>query len=469
MGAKPTSTSLGQQVRARRKVAGLSQEDLALLAGWDRSYLSRFERGEVSPTIDKTASLVSVLNIVLEIYPSTLLAHRQSAIAPARKSPLQIGSEVDQVADAGAGRSRGDELIKRVLQEESDDELRGQLFREFNSGYPVRQLQLLLSSQDDHIVATAMWVASRLGKKARPILARITTNLHHRSSQVRILALDCLRACAAPKDQQAIRDGLELINDSDSAVASRAMLFLAAASVAMLRAAHIAESGGKQTPAFRRVSQRLFDLATSVDARKMASALASRDQVFRRYAAAAVARQAHRYPEILTKASGSGDQAVKRFALEMIARAEGALVRHQPAEDYARETPVGHSIGEVVLVVRDYDEAIDFYVGRLGFSLIEDTVIDSQGGRRVLLAPRDLNSCYLLLVLAVGDQQSSRIGNQTGGGVFSSLRTKDVWLDVESFKSKGVEFVQDPVEETFGTAAVFKDLYGSLWRLLQLK
>jgi len=125
------------------------------------------------------------------------------------------------------------------------------------------------------------------------------------------------------------------------------------------------------------------------------------------------------------------------------------------------------SIGYVALVVRDYDEAIDFYVRTLGFTLIEDTFIESQDKRWVLIAPSEASECLLLLAQAVGDEQSSRIGNQTGGRVFLFLHTDDFWRDYELFGKKGVVFVREPKQESYGTVAVFQDLYGNLWDLLE--
>ena len=127
------------------------------------------------------------------------------------------------------------------------------------------------------------------------------------------------------------------------------------------------------------------------------------------------------------------------------------------------------SIGYVALVVRDYDEAIDFYVGTLGFTLIEDTYVEAQNKRWVLVAPPGATESRLLLSRAVGEEQSSRIGNQTGGRVFLFLHTDDFWRDYKAYKDKGVLFVREPKEEQYGTVAVFEDLYGNLWDLLQLK
>jgi catechol 2,3-dioxygenase-like lactoylglutathione lyase family enzyme len=127
------------------------------------------------------------------------------------------------------------------------------------------------------------------------------------------------------------------------------------------------------------------------------------------------------------------------------------------------------SIGQVAIVVRDYDEALTFYVDLLGFQLIEDTRIHEQNKRWVVVAPPGLNSARLLLARAVNTEQLSRVGNQTGGRVFLFLYTDDFWRDFHLYKAKGIVFVREPREESYGTVAVFKDLYGNLWDLLQLR
>ncbi len=125
------------------------------------------------------------------------------------------------------------------------------------------------------------------------------------------------------------------------------------------------------------------------------------------------------------------------------------------------------SLGQIALVVRDYDEAISFYVGTLGFELIEDTPIHAQNKRWVVVAPRGPASARLLLARAVGDEQMSRIGNQTGGRVFLFLYTDDLWRDFRVYSEKGVVFIREPKEEAYGTVAVFRDLHGNLWDLIQ--
>ena len=127
------------------------------------------------------------------------------------------------------------------------------------------------------------------------------------------------------------------------------------------------------------------------------------------------------------------------------------------------------AVGYVALVVRDYDEAIKFYVETLDFVLIEDTLVESQNKRWVLVAPPGSAECRLLLARAVGQEQESRIGNQTGGRVFLFLHTDDFWRDFRRYRERGVVFVRQPKEESYGTVAVFRDLYGNLWDLLQLR
>jgi catechol 2,3-dioxygenase-like lactoylglutathione lyase family enzyme len=126
------------------------------------------------------------------------------------------------------------------------------------------------------------------------------------------------------------------------------------------------------------------------------------------------------------------------------------------------------SIGLVTLVVREYDEALEFYVGKLGFTLVEDTYIAAQDKRWVVVAPPESSGTQLLLARAVGEAQTTCIGNQTGGRVFLFLYTDDFDRDFESLKAKGVKFVREPKVESYGMVAVFEDLYGNLWDLLQL-
>jgi catechol 2,3-dioxygenase-like lactoylglutathione lyase family enzyme len=125
-------------------------------------------------------------------------------------------------------------------------------------------------------------------------------------------------------------------------------------------------------------------------------------------------------------------------------------------------------LGHVALVVRDYDEALAFYTQQLGFRLIEDTDLGN-GKRWVLVRPPGSTGTDLLLANAVNPEQASRIGNQTGGRVFLFLHTDDFWRDYRAMTSRGVKFCRPPSEESYGTVAVFEDLYGNQWDLLQLK
>lgn len=126
------------------------------------------------------------------------------------------------------------------------------------------------------------------------------------------------------------------------------------------------------------------------------------------------------------------------------------------------------SIIHIALVVRDYDEALDFYVGKLNFELIEDTYQPGQDKRWVVVSPPGSSGVTLLLAKAAGARQEAFIGNQAGGRVFLFLNTDDFWRDYNAMISEGVEFVRDPKVEDYGTVAVFKDLYGNRWDLVQL-
>jgi len=126
------------------------------------------------------------------------------------------------------------------------------------------------------------------------------------------------------------------------------------------------------------------------------------------------------------------------------------------------------SIVHIALVVNDYDEAIKFYTEKLDFILLEDTP-QSETKRWVLVAPKGAEECSLLLAKGVGEEQRSRIGNQTGGRVFLFLRTDDFWRDYETLRQRGITFVREPKTEEYGTVAVFEDLYGNLWDLIEFK
>ena len=125
-------------------------------------------------------------------------------------------------------------------------------------------------------------------------------------------------------------------------------------------------------------------------------------------------------------------------------------------------------IGSISLLVREYDEAIAFYVGKLGFHLIED--MDMGAGKRwVLVAPPSSTETSLLLAKAVSPEQQSHVGNQTGGRVFLFLYTDDFWCDYESMKANDIRFLEEPRNESYGMVVVFEDLYGNKWDLLEMK
>ena len=124
------------------------------------------------------------------------------------------------------------------------------------------------------------------------------------------------------------------------------------------------------------------------------------------------------------------------------------------------------AIFHVALVVRDYDEAIEFYTKKLNFTLIEDTYQPEQDKRWVVVSPPGSNGVSLLLARASKPEQEACIGNQTGGRVFLFLRTDDFWRDYNEMVARGITFVREPKTESYGTVTVFKDLYGNLWDLV---
>jgi catechol 2,3-dioxygenase-like lactoylglutathione lyase family enzyme len=126
------------------------------------------------------------------------------------------------------------------------------------------------------------------------------------------------------------------------------------------------------------------------------------------------------------------------------------------------------TIAHIALVVRDYDEAIAFFCEKLHFTLVEDTYQPEQDKRWVVVAPPGSGGTTLLLARASGPAQMAAIGNQTGGRVFLFLATDDFWRDYDEMVSLGIHFVREPKVETYGTVAVFEDLYGNLWDLFQL-
>ena len=126
------------------------------------------------------------------------------------------------------------------------------------------------------------------------------------------------------------------------------------------------------------------------------------------------------------------------------------------------------SIAQFAIVVNDYDEAIAFYTKKLHFDLIEDTTL-SDTKRWVVVRPKGSDGCCILLAKAANEEQLSRVGNQTGGRVFLFLHTDDFWRDYQAMTADDIRFVRPPVEEPYGTVAVFEDLYGNLWDMIQPK
>ena len=124
------------------------------------------------------------------------------------------------------------------------------------------------------------------------------------------------------------------------------------------------------------------------------------------------------------------------------------------------------NIAQISVLVNDYDEAIAFYTKKLHFSLVEDSDL-GEGKRWVLIAPHGSPGCNLLLAKAANEEQLSRVGNQTGGRVFLFLNTDDFERDYRNLKNNNVTIVRQPLKESYGTVAVFADLYGNLWDLIE--
>jgi catechol 2,3-dioxygenase-like lactoylglutathione lyase family enzyme len=129
---------------------------------------------------------------------------------------------------------------------------------------------------------------------------------------------------------------------------------------------------------------------------------------------------------------------------------------------------VKQSIIHIALVVKDYDEAISFYTEKLHFTLVEDTYQPEQDKRWVVVSPPNAAGATILLAKASKPEQEPFIGNQTGGRVFLFLNTDDFWRDYNEMISKDIKFIRPPKEESYGLVAVFEDLYGNLWDLLQI-
>jgi catechol 2,3-dioxygenase-like lactoylglutathione lyase family enzyme len=133
-----------------------------------------------------------------------------------------------------------------------------------------------------------------------------------------------------------------------------------------------------------------------------------------------------------------------------------------------KRIPMKQSIVHIAIVVRDYDDALDFYINKLDFVLIEDTYQPEQDKRWVVISPPGSVGTTLLLAKASKPEQEPFIGNQAGGRVFLFLNTDDFWRDYHQMVAKGIKFVREPKQAEYGMVAVFEDLYGNLWDLLQL-
>jgi catechol 2,3-dioxygenase-like lactoylglutathione lyase family enzyme len=127
------------------------------------------------------------------------------------------------------------------------------------------------------------------------------------------------------------------------------------------------------------------------------------------------------------------------------------------------------SIAHVTLVVDDYDQALSFFVGVLGFTVVEDRPVPEQNKRWVVIAPPGSTGASIVLGRASNAEQETRLGNQTGGRVFLFLQTDDFWRDYRAMQTAGVRFVREPLEADYGTVAVWEDLYGNWWDLVEFR
>ncbi len=127
---------------------------------------------------------------------------------------------------------------------------------------------------------------------------------------------------------------------------------------------------------------------------------------------------------------------------------------------------MNQSLFQIALVVKDYDEAIDFYIKKLGFILIEDTILN-ENKRWVVVKPNGTSDCSILLAKANSEEQIKTIGNQTGGRVFLFLHTDNIERDYQNLKDNHITIIREPAKEVYGTVLVFADLYGNFWDLIE--
>ena len=166
---------------------------------------------------------------------------------------------------------------------------------------------------------------------------------------------------------------------------------------------------------------------------------------------------------------GDGEVALKATQIPNLLKDQFVLEHGQAMAIYASQkgkNGVKQYIAHIALVVKDYDEAIDFYTKKLDFSLIEDTTID-ENKRWVMITPPGAKESCLLLAKATNERQLETIGNQTGGRVGFFLFTDNFWRDYKKMIERGINFITTPTDFNYGTVAVFEDLYGNLWDLIE--
>jgi hypothetical protein len=212
-------------------------------------------------------------------------------------------------------------LLSRLLRgQASDGDLTNLLLGELRQGYPVTKIRLLLNADDGATVAAGMWIASELGVNARPLFDDVVRRIDDVSPRVRFFALDCLLSCAGPQDADAVRLGLELVDDDEPSVRWKALVFLTTAAEQVLRAALNSPNSGKRTEVSQRGLRLLLKSQESRDTSELMAILLSNSAPLLGYAAAAAARMAQRDVGPLRRAMTSSDPTIRRFCVDMAAR-----------------------------------------------------------------------------------------------------------------------------------------------------
>jgi hypothetical protein len=225
--------------------------------------------------------------------------------------------------DRSRTRNAPDELLSRILAGEvGTGALENALLAQFQRGYPMSKLRILLQAKDDGAAAAGMWIASELGGAVRPLFRDIVKLMHHPAKKVRFYSLDCVLVCAGREDDEAINRGVDLIDDDESAVRWKALFFLAAVQDEALRAALTARSRRDGDRPYGQKLLQLLGSAVTHDSAAILAGLTDNDPMLRRFAAGMAARMARRDSSSLSRAAQSHDSTISQFAKDMLARLE---------------------------------------------------------------------------------------------------------------------------------------------------